>query len=117
MKKVTVTSVITIAYFLLMSALGVIASVPSNVHRAAKENIRQQISYHIVCPSFITQNSEANEVKAVIQVTPEGKVNVFEVNSANPELKKYVVEELQKMKINHPETNEKFVLVMKFRVV
>ncbi len=117
MKKTLLTSTVTIGYFMLMITLGIVASVPANVHKNSKENIRREISYHIICPAFITENSEANEVKALIQVDASGKLTVLEVNSGNPQLKDYVLAELKNIQINPLETTEKFVVVIKFRVV
>lgn len=88
-----------------------------NLSAADKQNISAQISRNIVCPPFITENSDANDVKALIQVTELGVINVLEVNTANPQLKQYVIAELKKMKINNNPSTEKFLLVIRFRVV
>lgn len=117
MKKTFKTSAVLVGYFLLMSTFGIIASVPANVNSAAKEQMRKEIGSQIMCPAFVTENSELNEVKAIVQVDETGKVKVVEVNSGNPQLKDYVVAELAKLKIKNPATTEQFVLVIKFRVV
>lgn len=117
MKKTFKTSAILVSYFLLMCTFGIIASVPANVNSAAKEQMRKEIANQIICPAFVTENSELNEVKAIVQVDETGKVKVLEINSGNPLLKDYVVTELNKMKIKNPATTEQFVLVIKFRVV
>lgn len=117
MKKRMITTATLIAYFAMMSALGVVASVPANVSSAAKENLRKEISSQIICPSFVTSNSETNNVRAIVQVNEQGRVGVLEISSANEELKDYVIKELSKIKISHPGTTEQFVLIIKFRVV
>jgi AICAR transformylase/IMP cyclohydrolase PurH len=117
MKKTFLTSAILLGYFMLMSTFGIIASVPANVNSAAKEQIRKEISSQIICPSFVTENSELNDVKAIVRVDETGKVNVLEINSGNEQLKEYVITELGKMKIKNPATTDEFVLVIKFRVV
>lgn len=117
MKRTFLTTATIISYFMLMSTVGIIASVPANVNSAAKEKIRREISSQIICPQFVTANSELNDVKAIVQVTENGKVNVLEINSGNQQLKDYVINELGKMKIKNPATTDQFVLVIKFRVV
>ncbi len=117
MKKTILTTAITIGYFVLMSTVGIIASVPANVNSAAKEQIRKEIGSQIVCPAFVTQNTVMNDVKAIVRVEETGKVKVLEINSGNEQLKDYVINELSKMKIKNPATTDEFVLVIKFRVV
>lgn len=116
MKKTITITAVAIGYFFLMSSLGIIASVPGHVHKNAKEYVRNQISRSITCPDFITSNTEANTVKAVVNVDEQGKVNVGQINSANPELQHYVLAQLQGMKVNNPAGPEKFVLVIHFKV-
>ena len=113
----------TVAYaklftvFLLASAtLGVVAGVPASVQKASKETVRREIIKNISCPDYIKENSEANNVKALISVTENGNIVLHEVNSANPELKDYVTKTLSEMKINNAVPAEKFVVVIKFRV-
>lgn len=116
MKKSITTTAFIIGYFILMSTFGIIAAVPGNVEKAAKENVRREIIRNITCPEFVTTNTEANDVKALVQVDENGNVNLFEINSANPELKNYVTNTLKEMKIKNAVPTEKFVLVVKFRV-
>ena len=115
-KKSITTNAFIIGYFILMSTFGIIAAVPGNVERAAKENVRREIIRNITCPEFVTENSEANDVKALVSVDETGKVTLYEVNSANPQLKSYVVNTLKEMKVHNAVPTEKFVLVVKFRV-
>lgn len=117
MKKTVLTSTIIVGYFILMITMGIVASVPASVHKSFKENIGREISHHIICPSFITENSEANVVRVLFQVDPSGKLNVLEVGSPNAQLRDYVTGELKNITINYPETSEKFVVMIKFRVV
>ncbi|HLP21496.1 MAG TPA: hypothetical protein VK174_14385 [Chitinophagales bacterium] len=86
------------------------------IEKANKENVRREIIRSITCPDFVTENSEANDVKALVAVDESGKVTLYEINSANPELKKYVVNTLKEMKLKSCTPTEKFVLVVKFRV-
>ena len=116
MKKTTTTTAILAGYFFLMSSLGIIAAVPGNIQKSAKENVRREIIRNISCPAFVTENSKANDVKAIISVDENGKVSLYEINSANQELKNYVINTLEQMKINSGIPTEKFVLVVKFRV-
>lgn len=115
-KKSITTTAFIIGYFILMSTFGIIAAVPGNVEKAAKENVRREIIRHITCPEFVTSNTEANDVKALVQVDENGNVNLFEINSANVELKNYVANTLKEMKLKNAVPTEKFVLVVKFRV-
>src|SRR5437868_4422199 len=101
MKKTITTTAIITGYFFLMSSLGIIAAVPGNIQKTAKETVRREIIRNISCPDFITENSEANDVKALVSVDETGKVSLHEINSANPELKDYVVTRLKEMKIKN----------------
>lgn len=116
MKKTFKTTFFIIGYFILMSTFGIIAAVPGNVEKAAKENVRREIIRNITCPEFVIENSPANDVKALVSVDENGNVNLFEINSANTELKNYVANTLKEMKIKNAVPTEKFVLVVKFRV-
>jgi len=116
MKTSKYLTTITLSILLIIGCIQAKAA-NGSLNNTAKENISAQISRSIVCPAFITENSDANDVKALIQVTEQGVINVLEVNTANPLLKQYVIAELQKMKINNNQATEKFLLVIKFRVV
>lgn len=83
---------------------------------SAKETLRRELSRTITCPSFITENSDANVVKALVSVSDEGAVTVYEINTGNARLKQYVQQTLQTVKVDNPGYNEKFVLVINFRV-
>ncbi len=113
--KVAVTG-ITAGYLFLMSSLGIIAAVPGNTQKTARENIRREIIRNITCPEFVTETSEANDVKALISVDETGRITIHEMNSANPKLRNYVEETLNKMKVKNTIPTEKFVLVVKFVV-
>jgi hypothetical protein len=116
MKKTLTTTAIIIGYFFLMSSLGIIASVPHSVHKNAKEMVRNQIARNITCPDFVTENSEANTVKAIVSVDEQGRVSVGQINSGNAPLKDYVLNQLQSMQVQNPAGPEKFVLVINFKV-
>ncbi len=110
------TALFITTYFLLMSTIGIIAAVPGNVEKTAKENVRREIMRNITCPEYVTENTEANDVKAIVSVDEKGKVSLYEINSANPELKNYVEQSLKEMNLKTAVPTEKFVLVVKFRV-
>lgn len=116
MKKTILTTAIIIGYFFLMSSLGIIASVPHSVHKNAKEMVRNEIVRNISCPEFITENSEANTVKAIVSVDELGNISVSDINSGNTQLKEYVLNQLQAMKVKNGAGAEKFVLVIHFKV-
>lgn len=82
-----------------------------------KETIRREIVGKITCPDFVTENSEANDVKALVSVNEQGHITVFEIYSGNEKLKAYANNQLQRMKLSSAGNDEKFVLVIKFRVV
>ncbi len=85
--------------------------------KSLKETIRREIVGKITCPDFVTENSEANDVKALVSVDGQGRVTVFEIYSGNEKLKTYANNQLQQMKLSSAGNDEKFVLVIKFRVV
>ena len=116
MRKTFATTAFIFGYFTLMTTLGVIASVPVSVHKNAKESVRREIIRNIACPDFISTNSELNKVKAIVEVDEAGNVNVSEINSGNPELKDYVIKQLQHMKVSSKGGPEKFVLIINFKV-
>jgi hypothetical protein len=114
--KNSVTVKVIIGSFLLMSTLGIFAGVPSHVEKTAKENVRKEIIRQIGCPDFVTENTEANDVRAIVSVDESGSVTLYEINAANEELKDYVEKTLKEMKIKNSPATEKFVLVVKFRI-
>jgi hypothetical protein len=116
MKKTFLITTIALGYFSLMGLLGIIAAVPGNVHKNAKEFVREQITRNISCPDFITDNNPANTVKAIVNVDEAGTVTVNEINSGNAQLKNYVLGQLQNMKVHNTAGPEKFVLVVNFKV-
>jgi hypothetical protein len=98
-----------------MSSLGIIAAVPGNIQQNAKESVRREIIRNIACPDFVSNDSETNQVKAIVEVDENGNVNVSDINSSNEQLKDYVVEQLHNLKVKSSGTTEKFVLVIKFK--
>jgi hypothetical protein len=87
-----------------------------NVEKNAKESARREIIRNITCPEFVQENSPTNQVKAVVSVDEKGNVKVEEINSANTQLKAYVIDQLQNMKIKSTGQSQKFVLVINFQV-
>lgn len=113
--KITNTLVLT-TYLVLMSALGIVAAVPGNVEKAAQENVRREIIHKISCPEFVKENSDANDVKAIVSVDETGEISIHEISSGNEHLKNYVTNTLHEMKMKNTMSTGKFVLVVKFRV-
>ena len=116
MSNKTTTNIIITLYLVVMGAFGIMAAVPGNVEKAAKENVRREMIHNITCPEFVTENSDLNDVKAIVSVDELGTVSVHEINSGNLKLKEYVENTLEKMKMKNTTATEKFVLVVKFRV-
>lgn len=116
MKKTFITTTLIAGYFVLMSSLGIIAAVPARVHQSVRETVRNEIVRNLSCPDFIITNSETNQVKAVVHVDANGNVSVEEANSANPQLQNYVLAQLQHLKVNTTGFDERFVLVINFKV-
>lgn len=116
MKSKTLNTLFITGYIVAMSTLGIMASVPGNIEKAAQENVRREIIRKIQCPEFVTENTEANDVKAIVSVDETGAITVHEINSGNTDLKKYVEHTLSDMKMKSNVPTGKFVLVVKFRV-
>ena len=91
-------------------------NVEKNAEKNAKESARREIIRNITCPEFVQENSPTNQVKAVVSVDEKGNVKVEEINSANTQLKAYVIDQLQNMKIKSTGQSQKFVLVINFQV-
>jgi flagellar biosynthesis protein FliP len=115
MKRTTKTIALTFSLFMLISTL-TFAGDPGNMAVASKETLRREMIRNITCPDFVTENTPANDVKALVSVDENGTITLHEINSANPQLKAYVIKRLKEMKLNNSITSEKFVLVVKFRV-
>ena len=116
MKKSIHTFTLIIGGLLLAGSMGVMSSAPAHAQKAAKENVRREVIRNISCPDFVTENNEANDVKALVSVDENGHIHLHEINSANPELKSYVIKTLKEMKMKDTTPTGKFVLVVKFRV-
>lgn len=115
MKKSIQTIALAFSMLILFSTI-TFASQPGNLSLANKETLRREMIRNITCPDFVTENTPANDVKALVSVDENGSITLHEINSANPELKAYVIKRLKEMKIKNSITSEKFVLVVKFRV-
>jgi hypothetical protein len=117
-EKDNYSSSFIIGYFILMSSLGIIAAAPGTAQKSTREKdrVRREIVNSISCPSFVTENSPANRVTAIVNVDEAGIVSVSEINSANPQLSSYVIGQLQNMKVKTTGLAEKFVLVVNFKV-
>ncbi|MFM2307686.1 MAG: hypothetical protein RLZZ367_2355 [Bacteroidota bacterium] len=115
MKRITKTIVFTFSLFVLINTMA-FASEPGSLSIASKETLRREMIRNITCPDFVTENTPANDVKALVSVDENGSITLHEINSANPELKAYVIKRLKEMKLKNSVASEKFVLLVKFRV-
>src|SRR5579872_6524048 len=109
MKKTFTTTALLTAWFMLMSSLGIIASVPSHVQKSATDIVRREIIRRIACPEFVTQETE---VKAIVQVDENGTVKVDEINAETEQLRDYMLNQLQNLKVKSAAPAQKFVLVI-----
>ena len=114
--KNNISTTALIAAFVFMSSLALNTANHGNIQKTAKESVRQEIIRNISCPDFIESNSPTNQVKAIVEVDANGSVTVNEINSANQQLKDYVIDQLKTMKVKSTGENQKFVLVINFKV-
>ena len=114
MKKITTTA--TIIALLFLSSVAISATNSASIQKNAKESVRREIINNITCPDFIQENNPTNQVKAIVQVDTAGHVKVEEINSGNQQLRAYVIDQLQNMKIKSTGQNQRFVLVINFQV-
>jgi hypothetical protein len=116
MKKTITTTAVIVGYFILMSTLGIIAAVPGHSQKSAnaKETVRREIIRNISCPDFVAADGEIHEVRAIVNVDNKGEVSIEQINSANEQLKDYVLNQLENLKVQTGSA-ERFVLVIKFK--
>lgn len=114
-RAVVITAIITV-FLMLQSILGMAAGTDA-LSKASRENLKMEISRQVPCPDFVTENSEANDVKAVISVGENGALNIEAINTTNPQLKNYVTRQLNNIQLSDAASTEPFVLVIKFRVL
>ena len=117
MKKI-ITSATFIFALTFMSSVLISATNKASIQKNSREIVRREITNSITCPDFLIANDPTNQVKALVQVDSTGNVKVEEINSANPQLKAYVIDQLQNMKLKNPGQNQsqRFVLVINFQV-
>ena len=113
--KTIITTALLIG-LLFTSSVAISATNNASIAKNAKENVRREIIRNISCPEFIDNNNPTNQVKAVVEVDEKGKVKVDEINSANPQLRAYVINQLQNMQVKSTGQSQKFVLVINFQV-
>src|ERR1700742_4270307 len=115
MKK-TLIITITSGYLLMMSALGIAASVPNKAIKASKEKeaVRREIIRNIACPAFFTDGAHPTDVRAVVSVDETGKVNIEAINSGNEQLSAYVADQLKNLTLKTQTGPEKFILIVHF---
>ena len=114
MKKIITTALVAALVF--SSSVAISATNHASIEKNAKESVRSEIVKNITCPGFIQENSSINQVKAVVQVDSTGRVKVEEINSGNQQLRAYVIDQLQNMKVKSNGQNQRFVLVINFQV-
>lgn len=99
---------------LLLSAGNLQAAPNGKTHKAVKEIIQREISSNIICPAYVTEN---NQVKALVRVNAQGKLDILYVETSDVRLKDYVISELKKLKPTKNGASDKFVVVIHFQVV
>jgi hypothetical protein len=114
MKKIITTALI--AALLFSSSVAISATNNASIQKRANESVRREITRSITCPGFIQENSPINQVKAIVEVDSTGKVKVEEINSANKQLRAYVIDQLQNMKVKSNGQTQRFVLLINFQV-
>jgi hypothetical protein len=114
MKKIITTALIAALVF--SSSIAISATNSASIQKNAKESVRREIARNITCPEFIQENNPVNQVKAIVQVDSTGRVKVEEINSANKQLRAYVIDQLENMKVKSTGQNQRFVLVINFQV-
>ena len=108
--------------FMLASLSGMAAEPNTEAPRKSaamlnREVVKAEISRNIQFPTFVTSNSAANEVRAIVDVDSNGTVSVQQIDSANPEMKNYISKQLSNMQLANRIPTGPFVLVLKFRVL
>lgn len=121
LRAIFIAAIIT-ACFVVASLSGMAAE--PNKEAAAKtaavlnrDKVKAEISRNIPFPTFVTSNSAANEVRAIVDVDSNGIISVQQIDSANPEMKNYISKQLGNMQLENRIPTGPFVLVLKFRVL
>lgn len=83
------------------------------------EVLKNQIVNRIEVPNFIHKNSSANDYKAVVKILPDGSILPEKSFCENREVKTYVEEELQNIRLtqNLPGEATRIFLVIRFKVL
>ena len=115
MKNKFTNTVVVLAYFMLMTTLGIVAAVPSKVDRSEKEKARNEIIRTVTAPSFYLEEGQPDEVRVHLAVMEDGSVKVLAINSANEQLKDFVLTQLKDLKVTESSKLEPFILVIKFK--
>lgn len=97
-------------------SVSVLANEPGKFE--AREEVKQQIVNKIPCPEFVTDNSPANYIRAIVQVDEQGNLSLTDVNAGTPQLKEYVLNRLDKSRLylDHMLSPDKFILIIKFQI-
>ena len=121
LRAIVIATIIT-ASFIVLSLSGMAAepnkeTAPKTAAMLNREKVKAEISRNIPFPTFVTSNSAANEVRAIVDVDSNGLVNVQDISTANPEMKNYITKQLNNMQLENRIPTGPFVLVLKFRVL
>lgn len=106
--------IITGLAFLALSANILFAGTPTAEALHSINEVRSEIIGNVAPPSFVTAHPSSAEVKAIVQVDENGKLQIHEISSDNPLLKNYVLVSLRNMKVNKAAT-EKFIVLIRFK--
>ncbi len=116
MKSIPFKSIVLSVLFSALAGAAFANSLKESSETKAYPNVTQQLTEAIGFPGFIRSNSEENIVKAMLQVDTSGKVSLLELNASNPELKRYVEEQINRIHLKTAEATVPFLLTLKFQL-
>lgn len=107
MKKVILLFAVTLSFVAFVNA----STLPNDV----KQEILNRIEY----PSFAQENMIEGEVWMKVSLKDNDQVQIIEISSTNPELKKYVQKELSKMTLKNTsiDAQDTYLMKVKFELI
>lgn len=108
----TIMKALAIILTLMISVFSMNASDLGIAHKGKKENQKKerlkssmdrQMNRHIYYPQEARVNNLEGKADVMLQVMPEGDVQVILVQTANPLMKKFIERQVKKMKVNSNE--------------
>jgi outer membrane biosynthesis protein TonB len=87
---------------LLATGLSAFAAGPTG--STVNEEIKKYIDKHMVYPVFQNQNMEGT-VEVSFRINNDGKLNILNIKSSNPDLIDYVVKKLKKIQLDKADEN------------